>query len=410
MRPASGLLSRLAAIRQRAVRAGERLGQAGAPRPEGKLIWLHASEAAQESALADLARRLGEAFAGASFLITSAAPFARSGALPLRSLHQLVPEDTRWPTRAFLRHWRPDLCLWAGTALRPTLIQAAASSGMPLCLIDASEAPEPGGGWRRLTGLTASTLRSFAQVLATDEGAARALIRAGARAAAVEVAGPLEEEAATLPCNMRERDSIGAVLRARPVWLAVAVNEAEEEAVIAAHRTAARLAHRLLLILVPAEAARGAQLARKAAEAGLSVAARSREAEPEAQCEVFVADSEGELGLWYRLAPVCFMGSTLAPNAGGGRSPLEPAALGSAILHGPETGPHAGLYARFQAAGAARGVADGVALAEALSDLLSPDKAAAMAHAAWRISTGGADMNQRVLALVAAALGEGAVA
>ncbi|MDH3263060.1 MAG: 3-deoxy-D-manno-octulosonic acid transferase [Paracoccaceae bacterium] len=389
-----------------AARLAERLGQPSARRPEGPLIWLHAGEPAQEGALSDLARRIAEDHPGAAFLVTTEAPPAGPRRLPPRSAHQLLPLDSGGPVAAFLDHWRPDIALWAGTRLRPALIHEAARRGTRLWLIDATGAPPVPSAWRRFPGLTASTLRRFTGILASHEGAAAALIEAGAAAAQVAVSGPLEEEAVTPSCNLRERDQLGELLKARPVWFAVAVPEAEEQAVFAAHRAAARMAHRLLLILVPADPARGPALAAKYAVAGLSVALRSVEVEPDAGTEIFVADSEGELGLWYRLAPVTFMGGTLAPGQGGGRSPLEPAALGSAILHGPETGPHTAAYNRFWSAEAARSVADAAALGVALSDLLSPDKAATMAHAAWRVSTGGAEVSERVVALVSEALTE----
>jgi 3-deoxy-D-manno-octulosonic-acid transferase len=389
-----------------AARLSERLGQPSARRPEGPLIWLHACEPTQEGALSDLARRIAEVHPEAGFLVTTEAPAVGPVRLPQRAARQLLPLDSGGPVASFLDHWHPDLALWAGTSLRPALIHETARRGTRLWLIDATGAPPEAAAWRRFSGLTGSTLRCFDGILATHEGAATALVEAGAVRGQVTVGGPLEEVAVTPQCNLRERDLLGELLKARPVWFAVDVPKAEEAAVLSAHRAAARMAHRLLLILAPADPARGPGLAAKFATAGLSVALRSVEGEPEAATEVFVADSEGELGLWYRLAPVSYMGGTLAPGQGGGRSPLEPAALGSAILHGPETGPHAASYARFRAAEAARGVADAAGLGEALSELLSPDKAAAMAHAAWRVSTGGAEVSERVLALVSEVLRE----
>jgi 3-deoxy-D-manno-octulosonic-acid transferase len=385
-----------------AARLPERMGQPGLRRPEGRLVWLHASSLAQLRALCDLARRIVEAHDDASVLLTG--DDDPGAVLPLRCVHQYVPNDAAVPVRSFLDHWRPDIAIWAGTGLRPALIDEAARRGIPLDLIDATAAPTPDRGWRRLARLNAATLGHFGKVLATDEGAAAELIAAGVDAGSVEIAGPLEEETPTPPCNNRERDAIAETLKARPVWLAVAVPQDEESAVISAHRSAARMAHRLLLILVPSDPARGPALAATLTAVGFAVALRSVEGEPAASTEIFIADSEGDLGLWYRLAPVSFMGGTLLPGGSGGRSPLEPASLGSAILHGVHTGPHAPIYGRFWSAQAARAVESTVELGEALSQLLSPDRAAALAHAAWRVSTGGADTSERVLALVSEAL------
>lgn len=110
-----------------------------------------------------------------------------------------------------------------------------------------------------------------------------------------------------------------------------------------------------------------------------------------------------ELGLWYRLAPVTFMGGTLVPG-GSGRNPFEPAALGSAILHGPHPGPYPEAYALLAEARAARLVAGPDALAEAVTELIAPDRAALLAHNAWAASSGGAEVTDRVAGAVLAAL------
>ncbi len=401
------LASEIAAGGPGAVRLAERLGQPGLSRPEGALVWLHAAGGAQEAGLWGLARRAAEALPRASILITTAGRPTLSHPGTGKILHQLAPLDEPRAVSAFLEHWRPTTGIWAGTALRPALIHAAARAGIAMALIDATGAPSAVRGWRRWTGLGTATLRCFDEILATDAGAAAGLVAAGAPAGRVSIAGPLAEEALTPPANPRERDALGAALRARPVWFAVAVPEGEEATVLAAHRAVLALAHRLLLILSPEDPARAAPLAAALRAEGWSVALRSEEGEPEPTTEVFLADVEGEQGLWYRLAPVTFMGGTFSPGAGGGRSPLEPAALGSAILHGPGFGPHAGAYARFAAAGAARGVTGAESLGAALADLLSPDLTAQMAHAAWRVSTGGADLNDRVLAFLRAAVNGG---
>lgn len=391
-----------------AKRLPERLGRSPRPRPDGPLIWLHAAEPEQEGALASLARRIGEDHPEATFLITADpqadAPQSPAVELPPNAIPHLVPLESSGPVAAFLDHWRPDVALWAGARLRPALLHETARRDIPLWMIGAERPPPEPGAWRRFPGLTASVLRGFTGILATDEGAARALVEAGARKARTLIVGPFEEEPVTPPCNLRERDMLGALLQARPVWFAVGIPEAEEAAVLAAHRAASRTAHRLLLILAPADPARGPGLAAKFAMAGLSVALRSVDGEPDRATEVMVADGEGELGLWYRLAPITFMGGTLLAAQGGGRTPLEPAALGSAILHGGETGPHASTYRRFHDAGAAREVGNAASLGRALAELLSPDKAASLAHAAWSVSTGGAEVSERVRGIVSDAL------
>jgi 3-deoxy-D-manno-octulosonic-acid transferase len=388
-----------------AARLAEKLGQPGQRRPDGALIWLHLADPRYGGAVRSLAEALAEAHPEAALLFTQAEGTAPQEAdLPPVAIRQFAPLESDGPVAAFLDHWRPDLCFWAGEAFRPKLIEAAARRGASLVLIGAETPPPRERAWRRLFGSGPGIYGVFEHLFVTDEEVARALVAAGLPRGAVETDGGYEEEAPPLPYNRRDRDALAAALKARPIWLAAAVPVSEEAAFIAAHRAARRLAHRLLLILAPADPARGAALAAELEAQGFLVAARSGAGEPDAGTDIFLADSEGEMGLWYRLAPISYMGGTLDPKAGGGRSPFEPAALGSAILHGPARGARAKLYARFAMAGAAREVGEGAALGPALADLLAPDKAAAMAHAAWRVSTGWADTRARLLALAGEAL------
>lgn len=380
------------------------------PRPPGALVWVHCPEAARIGAMIALSDRMaadgGERL---SFLLTSPglAPAAAPGIVgTAQVLMQPAPPEQRGALRAFLRHWAPDLLLWMHGDLRPVTLIEADRAGVPRMMIDADAsaiAARP-GAW--LPGLTRALLGPFETVLANDEEAAARLRRLRVPEERIEVAGALDAGTLALPCNERERRDLAQTLGTRPVWLAVEPPLAEVEALAAAHRQASRRAHRLLLILVPADPAQGAAAAEQLRAAGFVTALRSEGAEPEEATQVYVADSVNEMGLWYRLAPVSYLGGTLA--GGAGRNPFEAAALGSAVLHGPMTEPHGGSYARLERAGAScpvRGAAD---LGAAVETLLAPDRAAAVAHAAWDVTSSGAEVTNRVMELIRSRLARGA--
>lgn len=176
----------------------------------------------------------------------------------------------------------------------------------------------------------------------------------------------------------------------------------ELEQISAAQRQASRRAHRLLLLLIPAVPAEAAEMAQRLRDDGFVVSCRSDGAEPDEATQIYLADSAAEMGLWYRLAPFTFMGGTL--EGLGGRHPFEPAALGSAVLHGPVTAGHAPAYQRLASAGASRAVRSAADLGNAVEVLLAPDKAAAMAHAAWDVTSSGAGVTNRVVDLIRAHL------
>lgn len=364
-------------------------------RPGGPLVWLHAPTPEAARSMLELARRLTEED-GVSVVMTCPSP------LPPRPgiLHQPPPTDTPAEARAFLDHWRPEVVVFAEGELRPAVLHEAVERKLSLLMVGARSPYflRDRDGW--YPGLMRGLLAEFHSILTLDEPAARAFRKAGAALSAVEVTGKMEEESAALPCLEAERDALAKQFATRPVWLAAALPEAEEAAVIAAHRAALRLAHRLLLIVVPQDQTRLEPLARKMEkEEGWTVALRSEEQEPDTETEVYITDNPSEFGLWYRLAPITFMGGSLA-GQGCARDPLEPAALGSAILYGPRPGPFGTTFGRLGAARAARAVGSPADLAEALGDLLSPDRAARLAQAAWAVASDGAEVTEKVMGLI----------
>ncbi|MDP3960891.1 MAG: glycosyltransferase N-terminal domain-containing protein [Pseudorhodobacter sp.] len=363
-------------------------------RPVGRLIWLHAPQT-DTAAMTQLARRL-KAESDHAVLLTCANPPAPLPGVTL----QLPPGDSPPEARAFLDHWQPDIAVMAGGELRPTVAHEAQMRGVPSVLVNA-RAPHflaGCGGW--YPGLMRASLRDFAEIWAEDARAAHACRAAGAGADQLTITGRMEEGSHALPCTEAERADLARLLGTRPVWLASDLPQAEEDAVIAAHHAALRLSHRLLLIVVPEDADRAADLAQRLEQAeGWQVARRSAEQQPEPETEVYIADVAAEYGLWYRLAPITYLGGSLV---GGGclRDPLAAAALGSAIIHGPRTGAFAGTFGRLGAARATRAVASVAGLAEAVGDLLSPDRAAHLAQAAWGVASDGVEVTDRLLALI----------
>ena len=362
-------------------------------RPLGRLVWLHASESAAMGGLSQLARRLVDE-ADVSVLITSQRPL---GLKARGMVEQPPPLDSAADAKAFFDHWQPDLVLMTEGEVRPAALLEAADRRLAVLMVDARTPYLIKGrdGW--YPGLLRRCLQTVRQVLTVDEAATRAFRKAGALN--VATAGRMEEASAALSYHEPERAALAALIATRPVWLAADVPAAEEPAVIAAHRSALRLAHRLLLILVPQDPGRAADLAARMEQGeGWMVAQRGLEQEPEADTEVYIPDAATEYGIWYRLSPVTFMGGTLLGD-GCARNPMEPAALGSAILYGPRPGAFGTVFGRLGAALAARAVGSPTDLGDALADLLAPDRAARLAAAAWTVASDGVDVTDRVIEL-----------
>lgn len=372
---------------------------AARPRPHGEVIWAHATTEVRAAALIQITTRLRAQRPDLHLLLTLPADLPAPEAAPSFLTTLTVPEDTPQMIAAYLDHWAPDLCLWTGGQLRHALINAAADRKIPMFLIDADETGFDTSRWRWLPDLTKVTLQRFDKVLASTGNSANRLLKLGVAARDITITGPLMEGCAAIPCNDKIRDRMAQLLDSRPVWLAAMVQPAEVPVVVAAHRAALRSAHRRLLIIVPDDPAEGDPMTEALRAEGWRVAQWSRSENPDEACQIIVADTRGDMGLWYRMAPVTFMGSSLDASYRG-QDPYEPAGLGSAILHGPHVSRHMSTYTRLSSAGAARLVRDADTMAAALTLLTAPDQAAAMAHAAWEVTTAGAEVTDRVMELI----------
>ena len=367
-------------------------------RPPGRLVWLHAPGDEALVVLQELARHLHDDDGVQVVLTTDASPPASPGLIV-----QAPPPDHPLEAQAFLDHWRPELAIFAEGELRPATLHECTQRKLPLIMVNARAPRLIAGreGW--YPGLIKSTIRCFQHILVLDDTAARAFGKAGAEPGQIAVTGRMEEASAALAHVESDRAALASLLVTRPVWLAADVATSELPHVIAAHAQALQLAHRLLLILVPQDPASAPALAEKLeADQDWRVALRRTDQDPDPETEVYIADAS-EYGLWYRLAPVTFLGGSLDGD-GCSRNPMEPAALGSAILYGPRPGAYGRACGRLGPARAARMVASGSDLAEALGDLLSPDRAARQAAAAWTIASDGAEVTDRVMCLIRATM------
>jgi 3-deoxy-D-manno-octulosonic-acid transferase len=252
--------------------------------------------------------------------------------------------------------------------------------------------------WRMLRGLARALLTRFDRILAQDALAGDPLTRLGADPDRLTVVGTLKEGAAPLPDSEAERLRITRAFAGRPVWLAASTHPGEEEIVAAAHLRARRSLPLLALILVPRHPNRGDAIAELLRAKGLQVAQRSKDEPIAPDTDVYLADTLGEMGIWYRMASVSFVGGSLVDV--GGHNPFEPALLGSAILHGPHVRNFIDGYRRLAGADAAVLVRSEPELVEALVATMAPDRAAAMASNAWAACSEGAEVTDAVLAAI----------
>lgn len=349
-------------------RAGERRGVAGRARPSGPLIWIHAASVGEATSALALIERLRADRPHIKILITtgtttSAELMARR--LPDGAFHQFVPVDRgAWVDR-FLDHWRPDLALWIESELWPNLIHATKARGIPMALINARLSERSVAGWQRFPNLIRPTLAAFDLRLAQSPADAERLKTLGAPDA--DYVGNLKFAARPLPVDAAARDALTGAIGDRPRWLAANTHDGEEAIAFEAHIGQSR--RDLLTIVAPRHPNRGDAIEALAKSRGLALARRSRGEPPGASTEVYLADTLGEMGLFYSVARQSFIAGSFVPV--GGHNPLEAAHFDTAIVIGPDRRNNAAAAKALVDANAAIEVSDPPALSATLKKLLA---------------------------------------
>lgn len=310
-----------------------------------------------------------------------------------------TPSDHPIVTDAFVSHWAPDVVVWTWGDLRPNLILSAADSGAHMMLIDAAGEGFDGRRDRWLPEVPRALLAQFNHVTVRDEEARLRLAQMGRPVAAMEIGEPLHPFGKMLPATQSDLTELGAALAGRPAWLSARTVPAECATVLAAHKLALKVSHRLLLILHFADFQDAEEAEERATSEGLRVANWSDGGFPDDNTQVLIADEDDELGLWMRIATVSFLGGSMRADTEL-CDPYSAAAHGTAIVYGPNVGPHVDAFTQLMNAGAARIVNDTESLGRAVSQMIAPDHAAQMAMAGWDVATRGADNLDRIIALI----------
>jgi 3-deoxy-D-manno-octulosonic-acid transferase len=360
-------------------RVSERRGMSGDVRPHGPLVWIHGAsvgEVLAAAALIEKLRALNIRILLTSGTVTSAAIVAKR--FPADIIHQYVPYDSPRYVARFLDHWRPSLALFIESDLWPNLILASAARRLPMVLINGRMSHRSFPRWRRVTGTISALLGRFDVCLAQSQTDAERFAALGSRN--VIITGNLKLDVPAPPADAAKLERLMAMTRGRPIVVAASTHPGEEEILIEAHRTLAGFFPSLLSVIVPRHPNRGETITGMIAASGLHGTLRSREELPTATTDIYVADTMGELGLFYRLAPIVFMGGSLVER--GGQNPIEAIKLGASIVHGPHVFNFTDVYDALDAAGGAKRADTLEALVKQLGQLLADPAARDRAVAA----------------------------
>ncbi|NKB60356.1 MAG: 3-deoxy-D-manno-octulosonic acid transferase [Alphaproteobacteria bacterium] len=388
---------RLASGKEDPDRISERRGVASRPRPDGPLAWVHAASVGEAQSALSLITKMLRARIDLHILITTGTVTSAkllAERLPPRSFHQFVPVDhQRWVQR-FLDHWEPNLAVWIESEFWPNLIAETAERNIPTVLANGRISRKSAANWRFVPGFISNIVGEFQLCLTqTEEEAAR--FRA-LGADPVKCVGNLKFSAAALPVDDAELTAVAGTMQDRLRWLAASTHPGEESMAVEAHLHLRDRVPDLLTVIVPRHPSRGAKIAQEIAAQGLRVSRRGAGEPISPDDDFHVADTLGELGLFYRLTDIAFIGGTM--DSHGGHNPLEAAQLDCAILHGPDMANFATVSQQLAVAGATKEISNAETLAAAVADFLNdPESRQASITAAADVAQSNASVVDHVI-------------
>lgn len=331
------LAIRSAQGKEETARLHERQGRAIRPRPPGPLLWVHAASVGEaQSALILIDRLLNQNPALNVLMTTGTRTSARmmEQKLPARAFHQFVPLDHPAWVKCFFDHWRPDVALWMESEIWPNMMLGLKAHGIPAALVNARLSEKSFRLWQKIPATARILLGAFQMILCQSPQEAAQFAALGVQN--IFVTGNLKYSAAPLPTDTQDLHALKQAIGNRPIWVFASTHAGEEDLAAAVHQHAAATLPHLLTIIIPRHPARRENIMQGLTASGLTCILRGAEKTlPDKSTQIYIADTMGELGLFYSLAPLACIGRSFSDDGGGGHNPIEAAQLGCFILHGP---------------------------------------------------------------------------
>lgn len=353
------------------LRLDERQGRPSRNRPNGHLVWLHGASVGESRVILTLVRALLKEHPNLHCLVTTGTTTSAqlmSEKLPSRAIHQYVPIDRPRYVRRFLDYWQPDLGIFAESELWPNLLLAAERRGIPMALVNARMNSKSVRNWLANRGSARRLLRCFAWIGAADRRTSEGL--SAILDDDVPMVGNLKIDAEADPPDAETLERFRAAIGDRPVWLAASTHPGEDEIVLAAHQNLLKNYLNALLILAPRHPDRGDAMSDTLAAGDFAHARRSAGETPGPEHSVWLADTMGEMALWFALSPVAFIAGSLIDGIGG-HNPVEATQGGAAVITGPFTASFDDVFGAYEAHDAVTRVAHADALSAAVATIWS---------------------------------------
>ena len=381
----------------------ERLGHNGLPENENreKIVWFHAASLGEVMQISQLAEHLTRSENVRILVTTTTASGADWVARKMPgAIHRFAPIDTPGAVERFLNGWPISAAVFLEGDLWPRLLAGLHRRGVPRILLNARDSRTRA----RFPAVFAWLLAPFALVTCRSETVAEGMAALGLSSDRVHVLPDLRVAQPKLSLSQEALAALSQDVGPRLVWLAASTHPADEEAVLAAHEAVLEAFPEALLIVAPRHPNRGAPLQKLAQSRSLTTALRSPGEDITGGTQVYIADTLGELGVFFTLCPVTFLGGSIGQE--GGHNPYEPICFETALVYGPHVRNFSDAYRSLEQAGAAIQVRDSAQLGPTVVRLLQGDEAKMLAGSGLAVSENIQDCTSKYAELITGVLNQ----
>lgn len=353
-------------------RFNERVGRPKMKRPEGKLFWLHGASVGESVSMLPLINKILETYPDSHVMVTTGTVTSADvmqKRLPERAFHQFIPLDNPIFTTRFVKHWQPDVALWFESEFWPAVLSSIRRKNIPLILINGRISNKTFKRWQQFDFVCKELLNCFNLCLGQSEEDAYRLRVLGAKETAC--LGNLKYAGLPLPIDEAAKKELTKLIGKRKFWLASSTHDDEEIRIAKVHKRMKEKFPDLLTIIAPRHPNRGEAIAEEINKIGLTTALRSKGEKLTPQTDIYIANTIGEMGLWYDLAKIVFIGGSLIPH--GGQNFIEPSRMRDAVLVGPHMHNFTDAMNRAKKADAIMQVSDTAEMEELVTSLFEND-------------------------------------
>ncbi len=353
-------------------RFNERVGKPKKERPQGKLFWLHGASVGESVSMLPLIHKILETYPDSHVMVTTGTVTSADvmqKRLPERAFHQFIPIDNPVFTNRFVRYWRPDVVLWFESEFWPAVLSSISKRNIPLILINGRISNKTFKRWQQFDFICKELLECFTLCLGQSEEDAYRLRILGAKDAVC--LGNLKYAGLPLPIDEDAKRTLLKQIGKRKLWLISSTHDDEEIRLAKVHKKLKAKYPDLLLIIAPRHPNRGSEIAAELKKMDLSSALRSKDEKITSSTDTYIADTIGEMGLWYDIAKIVFIGGSLIPH--GGQNFIEPSRVRDAVIVGPHMHNFSDAMARARKADAIMQIDNLDELEKIVDELLAND-------------------------------------